>query len=109
MDGLTVETKVSEEVKTQLREKQNELISIIEALTRLDTNPDWQTLKELVFDRALDSIERQIRNEALNQTIDTSKIYKLQGEWAWAKQNVDSDRFISTLKIQLEDIKQKLK
>ena len=103
MDELT------EEIKTQLREKQNELISIIEALTRLDTNPDWQTLKELVFDRALDSIERQIRNEALNQTIDTSKIYKLQGEWAWAKQNVDSNRFISTLKTQLEDIKSKLK
>lgn len=104
-----MDNEVTEEVKTQLREKQNELISIIEALTRLDTNPDWQTLKELVFDRALDSIERQIRNEALNQTIDTSKIYKLQGEWVWAKQNVDSNRFISTLKIQLEDIKNKLK
>ena len=101
--------ELTEENKVQLREVQNRLVRLIEALVRLDTNEDWLTLKELVFEKSLASVERQLLNESLSKTIDPNKLYKLQGEWVWAKQNVDSNRFIETLKIQLEDIKSKLK
>ena len=103
------ENEITEENKVQLRELQNRLVRLIEALARLDTNEDWQTLKELVFSKTLASVERQLLIETLNKEVNINKIYKLQGEWVQAKQNVDSQRFIETLKTQLEDVKSKLK
>jgi len=104
-----MEDEITEENKVKLREVQNRLVRLIEALARLETNEDWQTLKELVFSKTLASVERQLLLETLNKEVSINKIYKLQGEWVQAKQNVDSQRFIETLKAQLEDLKSKLK
>ena len=103
MEGLTEERKV------QLRERQTELIEIIKALDGLERNSDWQTLKTLVFEKTLSTIELQLKNESLAQTIDTSKIYRLQGEWAWARQYTNVVEFAENLKKQLASIKQMLK
>jgi hypothetical protein len=98
-----------EEENIQLLKIQDRLIKLLEALSRLETNDDWKTLKELVFDKSISSIERQLLNETLNKEVNLNQIYKLQGEWAWAKQYTDVNRFIETLRKQLEDVKSKLK
>lgn len=98
-----------EQEKEQLLKIQDRLIRLVESLSRLETNEDWKTLKELVFEKSVSSIERQLLNETLNKEINTNQIYKLQGEWAWAKQYTDVSRFIETLRKQLEDVKSKLK
>lgn len=97
------------DVNKLLRERQTELINIIEAFDKLEQSKEWQTIKDLIFNKSLSAIERQIQNEALAPEIDTNKLYKLQGEWVWSKQYADTNRFISTLRKQLEDIKLKLK
>jgi len=103
MDELT------EERKTKLRERQSELMRLLEALGKLDKSEEWHVLKELVFDKSVIAVERQLLNESLAKEIDTNKLYKLQGEWAWAKQYGDVNRFADTLKTQLEEIKKLLK
>jgi hypothetical protein len=95
--------------KVKLREIQNNLVRLIESYVALDKNPDWKVLQELVFEKSLASIERQILNTALSKEINLNELYKLQGEWAWAKQHLDINRVVNSLKVQLEDIKQKLK
>ena len=92
-----------------LREEENRLIKLIEALSKLDKSKEWQVLKEMVFDKSLASIERQMMTSVLTPDINIEQLYKLQGEWAWAKQFADIDRFVETLKKQLEEIKKKLK
>jgi hypothetical protein len=94
--------------KVKLREIQNNLVRLIESYVALDKNPDWKVLQELVFEKSLASIERQILNTALSKDINLNELYKLQGEWAWAKQHLDINRVVNTLKAQLEDIKTKL-
>lgn len=91
-----------------LRQEQTRLIKIVEAFDTIGKSKEWEVLKELVFSKSLESIERQMRNECLNQTLDTSKLYRLQGEWAWAKQFCDTDRFTENIKKTLEEIKKKL-
>jgi hypothetical protein len=95
--------------KVKLREIQNDLVRLIKSYVALDKNPDWKVLQELVFEKSLASIERQILNTALSKDINLNELYKLQGEWAWAKQHLDINRVVNGLKVQLEDIKQKLK
>ena len=101
--------ELTDEVKTQLREQQTNLIRLVEALAGLEGKKEWGVLKELIFDKSLQVIERQILSEALTQKIDVDKLYRLQGEWAWAKQYSDTDKFAENLKRQLASIKNKLK
>lgn len=103
MDELT------EEKKAKLRETQTELLLKLEALANLDENKDWQTLKELVFKKSLVSIERQQLHEAQAKDVSLYKLYRLQGEWEWAKRYCDTDRFVDSLKNQLKEIKSLLK
>lgn len=100
---------LTDEVKAQLRVEQARLVKIIEALVKLDGSKEWQTLKEEVFDKSKQAIERQLMVECLAQEVKDPKIYRLQGEYAWARQFCETDRFVETLKRQLEEIKRKLK
>lgn len=104
-----MDSEISEEGKVKLRERQADLVRLIEALAKLEESKEWNVLKELVFDKSVTAIERQILNESLTNPIDTNKLYKLQGEWSWAKQYSDVARFADTLKKQLSDIKLRLK
>lgn len=99
----------SDEQKSILRAKQAELLRLLDAVASLSKSSEWATLKEIVFDKSVASIEKQIISESLTGMINSNKLYKLQGEWAWAKQYADMDRFADTLKIQLEEIKKKLR
>jgi hypothetical protein len=99
---------MTEEAKILLREEQTRLLKVVEALSRLDKSKEWETLRDLVFSKSLVAIERQLLNETLSKEVNMNKIYRLQGEWAWAKQFTDVDRFIETLKKQLEEIKKRL-
>lgn len=99
---------LTDENKALLIKEQNRLIKIIEALSKLDKSKEWETLKEEVYAKSLVAIERQMLNESLSPAINTDKLYKLQGEWVWAKQFTDVDRYVDTLKRQLEQIKKKL-
>lgn len=101
--------ELTEEVKVKLREKQTELVKILEALDGLSKIKEWKVLQELLFAPSLEAIERQVKNEALALEIDEKKLYKLQGEWVWARQFMNVSEFTKTLKHQLEGIKNKLK
>lgn len=100
---------ITPEIKVKLREEESRLIKIIEALDKLEGSKEWQVLKELVFDKSLQAIERQMLNESVSPKVEIEKIYRLQGEWAWAKQYSDTGRFVENLKKQLEAVKNKLK
>lgn len=101
--------EITDEVKLLLREEQTKLINLIEALANLDGTKEWETVRELTFEKSLKAIERQLLNEALAVEVNMNKIYRLQGEWVWAKQYSDVKRFVDTLKKQLEAINLKLK
>lgn len=94
--------------KDLLEQRRIELVKTLEAFNTLDKSKEWQTVKELVFDRSLASIERQVLTEALAKEIDVNKLYKLQGEHSWAKQYSDTDKFITLLTRELEEIKKRL-
>ncbi len=103
------EVAVSSEVKVLYEKKHSELVRIIESFENLEKSKEWATLKELVFDGALASIERQILTEASNLDINTAKLYRLQGEKEWARKYADTTKYVETLKQQLDEINKKIK
>lgn len=93
--------------KIALRDRQTELIRIVEAIDEVLKNKGWQTLKELVFDGRVDSIERQLLNLAKADPLNPGLMLKLQGELTWAKRYADLRSYADVLKKELEGIKLK--
>lgn len=88
-----------------MESREQELIKILEAFSRLRQSQDWNTIQELYFKPQIASIESQLLSESLNNEIDSKKLYRLQGEWTRVKLN-DMDRVIERLTAELKSIKQ---
>ena len=87
-----------------MENREQELIKILEAFSRLRQNQDWNTIQDLYFKPQVQSIETQLLSEAQSE-IDPKKLYRLQGEWTRVKLN-DADKVIERLSAELKGIKQ---
>src|SRR4051812_8320783 len=72
-----------------LRNRDSELVRIIEALGRLSNTKDWSTLKNYVFDGVTENLERRLASEASKMPLNDKEIYKLQGQLVWARKYSD--------------------
>lgn len=91
-----------------LQDRYAELLKIVESFEILERSKEWIFLKEKIFDKSVESIERQILLEAQNAEVHLPKIYMLQGELKWAKRYVDTNRYIEGLKKELTQIKKQI-
>lgn len=64
----------------QIRQRETELVAIIEAIKSIRASEYWKTLEEKVFSRDLDKLTRRLRTEK-----DSIEMYRLQGEVTWAE------------------------
>jgi hypothetical protein len=101
--------EITGDVKLQLAKRHAEIVKMIEAFTTLAKTKEWEVLEELVFKKSLRVIENQLIQGTLTKEIDTNKLYRLQGEWSWANQYSNINKFMEVLKKQLEEINKKIK
>ncbi len=104
-----MDEELNTEAKSLLKEEQIKLAKVIESFERLNESKEWEILKELVFDKSLASIKKQLLNATLAPEINTNKLYRLQGEWAWAKKFNDINGYVDSLKKELLEINKRLK
>lgn len=97
-----------EEIRALLRGRQSEINRILEAFDGLQKNKDWETLRECVFDKSFSLIEKQLKNASLEQAIDLTKIYRLQGKRELARTLMDVPHYIKQLKLELVELNKKL-
>ena len=89
--------------------RHGELVRIIGSFESLEKSKEWETLKELVFDKSHSSVERQLLNAAKEPLIEISRLYKLQGELSWTKRLSNIPAFVEIYKQELISVKEKLK
>ena len=100
-----MDEELTTEQKALLQERQSELVKIVEAFASLEKSKEWETLKELVFDKELQGIENRMKSESNKPVIDTTVLYRLQGRKEFARQFCDVKRYVNFLVQQLEEIK----
>ena len=104
-----MDDEVTSDAREYLEKRKVELTKILESFESLEKAEEWNTLKELFFNKSLESVKRQIIVEATLPEVNLNKIYKLQGELVWAKRLTNLNEFIESLKRELEVISKKLK
>ena len=106
---IVVDNEPEETKESTLAYRQGELVRIVEALRSIADSKEWQTLKELVFDGVLVTLERQLKNEAQKAEVVTPELYRLQGQLVWARKYADLNKLAEFFKTQIEGIKSNLK
>lgn len=92
----------------RLGTRESELKKIIEAIRVVSTSDGWRTLKKIVFDGVLDSLQRRLASEANKMPINEKEIYNLQGQIAWAKKYSNLDTLANTYKNELISVRLQL-
>lgn len=106
---ISIDKETKPDRETSLSERQGELVKIVEAIRRVADSRDWDTLKKMVFDGVIETLERQLKSEAQKDEVNAPELYRLQGQLVWARKYADLSKLAEFFKVQIEGIKQQLK
>jgi hypothetical protein len=91
-----------------LRQKEGELVAIIEAVNRIADNSDWLILRKHIFDDLVGSLERRLATEAGKSELNQPEIHRLQGQLIWARKYSDFNKLADVFRSELKNVKQML-
>lgn len=94
---------------SKLRDRQADLVLMIEAIDEVLKTKAWQTLKELVWDSEVQRIERLLLGEAKSDEPKLKELYTLQGQLSRAKQYGDLKSYAEMWTKELKAIKENQK
>lgn len=103
---LNLEEEV--DISPSLRAEEMKLVKIIQAIEAVAQTPEWQILKENIFDGTVESLERMKSAEASQQPINTDKIHSINGQLAWAKRYSNFSSLTEVYRKRLKEVKDKL-
>ncbi len=101
--SLTLEQSDNTEL---LREREANLVKVIESIEAVSQSSDWSTLKS-VFDSRTESLEKQLRSESEQHTLNDSEMYRLQGRLFEARK-YNLDKLNETYREELSNIRRTL-
>lgn len=102
---IALETSLEVDNINPLREKEAELVKIIEALNEVGQSSSWISLKSLVFDKLTESLEKRLRQEVDRDEIILSEVQFLKGQIRWAKKYSDLSKLVSEFRLELSNIR----
>ena len=90
------------------REREGELITIIEALQGVQKSKEWSTLKIKVFDSLTETLSKELHVEAKKESPDTLKLNRLAGQMKWAEKFSDLKKLEDIFRLELAQIRKQL-
>lgn len=93
-----------QEEKLDTSNEEVRLRKLVELISVILENKDWQNLEELHFSKEKERIERKLISEAKKSPIVDREIYQLQGELKWARRYGDFRNWALELKSQLNKL-----
>lgn len=91
--------------KDQLVERESKLVRLIESFKAIEESREWSTLRELMFDGRVDTLENQLKSESKKTKLDNAEMYRLQGRIAEAKRYMSP---LTTLRLELNNIRKQI-
>ena len=109
---FALEQSLSEEKKVDpkplLREREQKLLKILEALQGVQSSKEWSTLKTELFDSLSVSLKKELLNEAKKDDPSPMRLNRLAGELKWAEKFADLSKLEHGYKVELSNIRKNL-
>lgn len=92
----------------ELRQREEALLNIIDSLKKVQTTPEWSSLKTQIFDGLVVTLEKELRTEAKKENPDSSKLNRLAGQLKWAEKYSDLRKLEDVFRVELTNLRQML-
>lgn len=107
-NSLILDLNVLEEkpdTTPQLKEREQYLVRVIEALRGVRHSKEWSTLKTELFDGLTASLEKQLKNEARQEDLNVLSLARIAGQLKWAERYADLEKLEQTFLVELKNIR----
>lgn len=105
---LSIEKEPNVDTEVKFREKEIELIAIIEAIETIATSKEWLVLKTKLWDGVVVSLLKQRDTEVEKRPLNGPLIHSLNGQLAWAKKYLNISDLANIYKLELQNIRKNL-
>lgn len=92
-----------------LRQREEELIKIIETVSRVKDSEDWKILSKYIFEGVVEVLERKLKEETSKSELNQSEIHRLNGQLVWARKYTDLNKVCEVYKLELTNTRNQLK
>lgn len=92
-----------------IKERETTLVRLVETLRRVAASEDWSSLKKMLWDDVVETLERQQKSEAEKTPADPVKLAQITGQLVWARKYSDLDKLASVFMTELQGIRSKQK
>jgi methionine salvage enolase-phosphatase E1 len=104
MNNSLLQLEVQEvDISPQLRERERELLGIIEAFRKVSASEYWKVLRIKVFDGVVGSLHKKLIAEK-----NPTEMYRLQGQIVWAEKYADLEKMAQAYENELKSVRKKL-
>lgn len=100
LDNVNVFFEETVDMTPSLRQREQDIVAIIEALQAVKGSEFWKTLQNKVFNGILEALQRRIRSEK-----NPTEIYRLQGQIVWAEKYTDLNKLLQAYQNELQQIR----
>lgn len=91
-----------------LKDREATLVRIVETLRRVAQSEDWSSLKKLLWDDVVETLERQQKSEAEKDKPDLANLAKINGQLVWARKYSDLQKLADIFMVELNSVKKQL-
>ncbi len=103
IDNVLMDEAEPVDVRPMLRQRETELVEVIEAIEKISSSNYWKVIQSKVFNPEFQKLQAQLINE--KETID---LFRTQGKVSWMTNNLDLTKLLSSKRKELISIREKL-
>lgn len=105
IESVSLELEQPADKTELLRQKETELIQIIEALSKVIESREWAVLKDKIFDGVVESLERRLKTEIKKKPLNGPLIHSLNGQIEWAEKYSNLESLAHIYKQELTNVR----
>lgn len=88
-----------------LRQREEQLTKIIEAIQTIAGSKEWGTLKIEIFDELVKRLKRELLHESRMEDLKPNKLNRIAGELKWAEKYSDLSKLEQQYRVELKGIR----
>ncbi len=108
LDSIDITEEQRVDIKPQLRQREERLLKIIEAIQGVNKTVEWSTLKIEVFDNLINVLEKDLKDEARKENPDLLKLSRIGGQLKWAEKYADLSKLENGYRQELTGLRKNL-
>lgn len=108
IENVSLAEDEKQDNKPALRVRETELNAIVEAIVNVANNPDYQVLKDMIFDGLVESLNKKLMVEIKKKPLNGPLIHSINGQIEIATKYSDILSLASIYKLELQNVRKVL-